>query len=100
MDHDEVEIIALPSELAGVWANRVDAHLTPHEFTLDFMRMDPVEAQGICVARVALSPLAVAQLLDTLAPLWRQWLENAFPKEVSDALGERRLRLPPQADQG
>lgn len=73
---EEPEIVMPPDQLAGVWANRVDVHLTPHEFTIDFVRIDPEEAIGICVARVSFSPTVASQLLDKLEPLLREWGER------------------------
>jgi hypothetical protein len=36
----EPTIIIEPTTLAGVWANAAEVTPSPHEFTLDFVRMD------------------------------------------------------------
>jgi hypothetical protein len=35
-------IIIEPAQLAGVWANMAHISQTVHEFTLDFIRLDPL----------------------------------------------------------
>jgi hypothetical protein len=61
------EIIIEPDKLAGVWANFAQVSHTIHEFTVDFVRMDPtVPGRGIVVARVSVSPLFVTQLIEAL----------------------------------
>lgn len=54
---------------AGVWANFAIASHSPHEFTLDFARLDygTNPTQGVIVQRVNMSPLLVRQLVDALA---------------------------------
>lgn len=69
--------------IGGVWANAVEAYLTPTEFTLDFIRRDPAEAIGVCVARISFAALTARDLLDKLTPLWRQWVESSNPQEGS-----------------
>ena len=53
----------------GIWANFALVSHSPHEFTLDFVRLDynthPI--QGVIVQRVNTSPLFVKQLIDALA---------------------------------
>ena len=53
----------------GIWANFAMVSHSPHEFTLDFARLDyntrPI--QGVIVQRVNMSPLFVKQLIDALA---------------------------------
>jgi hypothetical protein len=81
-----LELVIQPSELAGVWANWAQVSHSLHEFTIDFVRIDPIQAnRGIVVARVGLSPLMVHQLLDALRQNWQAYAENAMPKEVRDA---------------
>jgi len=53
----------------GIWANFAIVSHSPHEFTLDFARLDyntrPI--QGVIVQRVNMSPLFVEQLINALA---------------------------------
>jgi len=73
--------------MAGVWANFVNVSYSLHGFTIDFVRMDetaPPPGQGIVVARVALSPLLVTELMDRLQQTWEGYARSAMPKEVYD----------------
>ena len=83
-EHDEQqpEIIVPPGQLAGVWANLAEANFTAHEFTIDFVRMDPVLPKGIVVARVSGSPLLVMELREKLERVWHTWTRSALPKEA------------------
>ena len=56
-------IMMPPEEFAGKWANAASIARTPHEFTLDFMRIGPQGQQGMVVSRVSFSPLLASQLL-------------------------------------
>ena len=70
--------------MAGVWANFARVSHSPHEFTLDFVRLDYTSRppQGILVARVSLSPLMVTQLIDALRSNWDIYAEKSMPPEV------------------
>jgi hypothetical protein len=90
-EHDEQEqqpapeIYMDPSQLAGVWANWAQVSHSEHEFTLDFVRLDsaaPPPGRGIVVARVAVSPLFVTQLIDALTDNWEKYAEKAMPREM------------------
>lgn len=87
-EHPEQGQIFLPEDkLAGVWANWAQVSHSPHEFTLDFVRMDataPPPGRGIVVARVSVSPLFITQLIDALTDNWRAYAEKAMPREVED----------------
>lgn len=77
-----------PSGQAGVWANFARVNHSPHEFTIDFVRIDFGNAPnltGIVVARVAVSPLFITQLIAALQENWAQYAEKALPREVRDA---------------
>jgi hypothetical protein len=87
-DHEDdpqaVEVRIEPHMQAGVWANFAQVNHSEHEFTIDFVRIDygsrPVT--GIVVARVAVSPLFVTQLIGALSDNWGKYAEKAMPKEV------------------
>jgi hypothetical protein len=72
--------------MAGVWANWAQVHHSEHEFTIDFVRLDYSSGsppkRGIVVARVAVSPLFITQLIDALTRNWSVYAEKAMPKEV------------------
>jgi hypothetical protein len=82
------DIAAAPYELAGVWANSVEITRGPHEFTLDFIRLDHGETppqRGVLVARVALSAGLVMTLIDLLQAKWADYTAEALPREVYEA---------------
>ena len=74
--------IVPPEQMAGVWANFAQVSESPFEFTLDFVRIDYSNQQGVLVARVSMSPLFVSQLVDALQQAWQRYAERAFPSEV------------------
>ncbi len=70
-------IMMPPEEFAGRWANAAAIARTPHEFTLDFMRIGPQGQQGMVVSRVSFSPLLASQLLDLLGEQWQAYIEES-----------------------
>jgi hypothetical protein len=58
-----------------------------HEFTIDFVRMDPLAPRGIVVARVSGSSLFIMQLIDTLNSVWQDWAKKTMPKEIHGEQG-------------
>lgn len=64
----DIHIQGDQSMRGGIWANFAMVSHSPHEFTLDFARLDyntrPI--QGVIVQRVNMSPLFVKQLIDAL----------------------------------
>ena len=83
-EEQRVEIrIDLPNQ-AGVWANFARVNHSPHEFTIDFVRLDFANQPptGIVVARVAVSPLFITQLIAALQNNWDKYAQKAMPKEV------------------
>jgi hypothetical protein len=78
------KLIIQPDQMAGVWANYARVSHTEHEFTLDFVRLDPTTESGIVVARVSVSPLFITQLIEALETNWTRYAEKAMPKEVHD----------------
>lgn len=79
-----VDIVILPQEMAGVWANFARVTHSEHEFTIDFVRMEAGENRGIVVSRVAVSPLFITQLIEALTVNWGLYAEKAMPQEVRD----------------
>jgi hypothetical protein len=79
-------IMMPPEEFAGKWANAAAIARTPHEFTLDFLRIGPQGQQGIVVSRVSFSPLLASQLLDLLTEQWQSYTEESGvpPKDELD----------------
>lgn len=83
----EAQVILPESQIGGVWANWARVSHSEHEFTLDFVRLDYAQAPitGVVVARVAVSPLFVTQLIEALEQNWGMYAQKAMPKEVHDA---------------
>ncbi len=79
-----IEVRIDPHNQAGVWANFARVNHSEHEFTIDFIRLDYAQAPltGIVVARVAVSPLFITQLIGTLQNNWEKYAKKAMPKEV------------------
>ncbi|MBI4896852.1 MAG: DUF3467 domain-containing protein [Actinobacteria bacterium] len=78
------EIFIDAQQMAGTWANFARVSHSPHEFTLDFVRMDYAASptNGIVVARVSVSPLFITQLIEALSDNWDNYAKLAMPKEV------------------
>ena len=81
-DEGQPEIVIQPKTMAGVWANWAHVSQGEHEFTVDFVRMDPVLPRGIVVARVSGSSLFFMQLIATLTSVWQNWAAGKMPPEV------------------
>jgi hypothetical protein len=73
----EPTIVIFPDEFAGKWANAARLQRSPHEFTLDFIRMGPQFMQGQVVARISFSPLLLSELVDLFKAQWQQYTEEA-----------------------
>ena len=89
----EIRITGFLELRGGVWANFARVSHSPHEFTIDFIRLDyttrnPVE--GIIVQRVNMSPQFVHELIGALQVNLTTFIQNAVPdglsfgKEVDD----------------
>ena len=78
------EILIDAEQMAGTWANFARVSHSPHEFTLDFVRMDFAAnpTNGIVVSRVSVSPLFITQLIEALTDNWNDYAKLAMPKEV------------------
>lgn len=75
------EIIARTELLAGVWANVARVAAGDHEFTIDFIRMDPFAPRGILGARVSGSARFIMELIDNLRRDWDAWAKERMPPE-------------------
>ena len=69
---DELVVVVPPAHQAGVWANDAIVNSSDHEVTVDLLRVDhSVEPNvGTVVARVAMSPKLLRQLIDELTDAW------------------------------
>ena len=84
-EEHEVQILLPPEQMAGVYANWAQVGHSPHEFTIDFVRMEYGETQtrGVVVTRVSVSPLFITQLIQALQDNWTTYAQKALPKEVT-----------------
>lgn len=80
----EADLLIDQTQMAGVWANFARVSHSPHEFTLDFIRMDATQPKpvGLVVSRVSVSPLFITQLIQALTDNWETYAKLAMPKEV------------------
>lgn len=86
-----LEVSIPQDQLGGVWSNFARVHHSPHEFTIDFVRIDYTTAPhltGVVVARIGLSPLFVRQLIDALGENWDKYAKKALPREVFEGDGD------------
>jgi hypothetical protein len=73
MSEEGAEITIDGSRFVGVWANAVRVEASADEVTMDFIRIDPVEARGMVVARVTCSPAFLRNFVDKLEGVWQTW---------------------------
>lgn len=71
------QIMLPPEEFGGKWANAAQLQRTPHELTLDFLRIGPQGQMGTVVSRVNFSPLLLAELVEIFNNAWQQYTEEA-----------------------
>lgn len=84
--HQAQLAVNLPQEMfGGVWANFAAVSHSEHEFTIDFIRVDPGGTQGIVTARVNVSPLFITQLQEALKANWDEFAKKSMPKEVQNS---------------
>ena len=63
----------------GVWANFAAVSHSPHEFTIDFIRLDyqtKNPTKGVVVQRVNMSPLFVQQLIEALTDNMKKYAQR------------------------
>ena len=75
---DELMVVVPAAHQAGVWANDAVVQTSDHEVTVDMLRVDhSVEPNiGTVVARVAMSPVLLRQLIDELTDAWDTYAES------------------------
>ncbi|HMM93969.1 DUF3467 domain-containing protein [Phycicoccus sp.] len=66
----------------GVWSNLARVSHSPYEFTIDFMRVDFNDFEGVVVQRVNMSPLMISQLIEALQDNWQKYAQKSLPQEV------------------
>jgi hypothetical protein len=71
------QIMVPPEEFPGRWANAAQLVRSPHELTLDFIRMGPMWQMGQIVARISFSDVLFAELVRVFNEQW-----DAYTKEA------------------
>jgi hypothetical protein len=77
-------IVIPPEEFGGRWANAAQLQRTPHEFTLDFIRVGPQGQFGTVQSRINFSPLLLAELAELFNSAWQQYTQEAGMPEERD----------------
>ena len=86
-DQPDITIMVPETQVAGVWANFAVVGHSPHEFTLDFVRVEfdgDAPKRGVVVSRISVSPLFITQLIDALQENWARYAQRALPQELRD----------------
>jgi hypothetical protein len=72
-----INIHTSPEAMAGVYANIANDSHSDYEFTITFARVDHEveedEVPGVVVARVALSPRFLRELIDAMEDNYSKW---------------------------
>ena len=80
--------VRIPDEWEpGVYANASAVTFTTHEFTLDFIRVNPYHYSGLLVARISCSSDAATELLLNLESQLRVWAEGVLSDRGGDGNG-------------
>ena len=84
---DELMVVVPAGQQAGVWANDAVVQTSDHEVTVDLLRVDhSVEPNiGMVVARVAMSPVLLRQLIDELTEAWDLYAESVAHHLIEQA---------------
>jgi hypothetical protein len=78
-------IMMSPEEFAGKWANAAQLQRSPHEYTLDLIRMGPQFQQGQVVSRVSFSPLLLGELAELFGNAWEKYTQDAgIPPDIEE----------------
>jgi hypothetical protein len=79
------DVTVPPEHAQGVWANTARVTFTEHEWTLDFIRIDPYEqSTGTVVARVSCSFSAFGDLVEHLNAMQRAWINEVRAEETGN----------------
>ena len=72
-----INIHTSPEAMAGVYANFANVSHSDYEFTITFARVDheveEEEVPGVVVARVALAPRFLRELIDAMEDNYSKW---------------------------
>jgi hypothetical protein len=90
----QINIHTSPEAMAGVYANFANVSHSDYEFTITFARVDheveDEEVPGIVVARVALSPRFMRELIDAMEDNYSKWRTREGIKSLPEWEGDER----------
>lgn len=97
---DELVVVVPPAHQAGVWANDAIVNSSDHEVTIDLLRVDhSVEPNvGTVVARVAMSPKLLRQLIDELTDAWDDYAGQVTRRLIDDPTARPEGGDPPEIE--
>jgi Protein of unknown function (DUF3467) len=87
-----INIHTSPEAMAGVYANFANVSHSDYEFTITFARVDHEveedEVPGVVVARVALSPRFMRELIDAMEDNYSKWQTREGIKSLPEWEGK------------
>jgi Protein of unknown function (DUF3467) len=87
-----INIHTSPEAMAGVYANFANVSHSDYEFTITFARVDHEveddEVPGVVVARVAVSPRFLRELIDAMEDNYSKWQTREGIKSLPEFSGE------------
>ena len=93
-----INIHTSPEAMAGVYANFANVSHSDYEFTITFARVDHEveddEVPGVVVARVALSPRFLRELIDAMEDNYSKWQTREGIKNLPEWQGEDKETKP------
>ncbi len=98
-----INIHTSPEAMAGVYANFANVSHSDYEFTITFARVDHEveddEVPGVVVARVALSPRFLRELIDAMEDNYSKWQTREGIKNLPEWSGEDEKETKPATDE-
>lgn len=80
----QVQLSVSPEMFPGVYANYAELQATEREVTLDFYRIGPGGLQGLCVARLNLSPSMLGELESSIGEQRSAYAARSGSASASD----------------
>ena len=88
----QINIHTSPEQMAGVYANFANVSHSDYEFTITFARVDheveDEEVPGVVVAKVAMTPRFVRELMEALDDNYSKWRTREGIKSLPEFDGD------------
>src|SRR5438067_5549358 len=88
----QINIHFAPEQMAGVYANFANVSHSDYEFTITFARVDheveDEEVPGVVVAKVAMTPRFVRELMEALEDNYSKWRTREGIKSLPEFDGD------------